>query len=699
MHKIIMNNIKKTLKDIKKKGVKNFIEENYKRVHNDFKYYYFYKKFLLIFILFLTLDFTISTIKYLENNHKYVDFNKNFQNKKYDIYKNLLTDEHRLNLINIDKLKKISKIDKIIFQYENPYTIRGIVKVKDNVILPTTKMPVMSFVMNVEPKLIKDNINYEWDKFHKIDKYFLQKPKEFHLIILPYVSKHILTILFILVIIYLVSMQTGGLFTKKYNIVRPEDITDDLNDLVGINNIKEEILQLKDIIQNMSKYKSIGINKTFNIMFSGPAGTGKTKVASSLAKELNVPMIIGTGNVETGFVNGGASIIKEIFNNGKIEAFNNPSKTAIIFLDEAQILLAKRGVKNSQSSKWDDDTANELLAQLDGVNTTNDVNLIFIAASNFDEGNMEIDEAMERRFKKKIYFNLPIKEEREELLNLLLSKIDLSYKESNIDTKYLSEITAKLSFAKIETIVEEASLLAIRKNEKISTKLLTEAFQRIVVGETDRKLTNKNEKARKTIIYHELGHFFTQFDNIKNEISNSPSDKLDSDIIQKIKEEMNFLKISTESIAKYNALGFVLSSEDNVLLKTKKDYENDIVSLYGGVAAEVHFLNNDNNNTDNITSGSFNDIEKISKILYKMVYELGMYSNRKINMTILKIDNDENNKNLIDVKSEELFQKSLSIVKDYENIIEYFYHILEKEWTLDKGQMFYYINEYYKNVS
>lgn len=663
------------------------------------------KVFIIITILFY-IDFTIFSI---HNMYKFIEYKVEIQ--EWENFKKLekmsVSDsekksndkmEELLSNFNSDKIIPFEKIfdneillsntKKIELHTNESFYVYGVVYFSNGEKYRTTSRPISSLINNIEKKINEAGIEYTWgtEAEFKNKKNIKQKP-EFVLeefLILPFISQHFFMFAILLVLLYSIEKQGGFNFNKKFELIFPEDVKGSEDELIGMEDIKNDIFQLKDLIYNKSKYADFGIDKTFNILFSGPPGTGKTVLASLLAKSLNIPMIIGTGNVETGYVAGGANTLKELFKNAKLVAEKHPSNSCIVFLDEAQVLLRKRG---QSREKWSDDSANELLALLDGVKTNSEVNLIFIAASNFDDSNMEMDDAMERRFKKKIFFRLPNKEERKLIFEFYLSKIKEENKSKDINTHYLSEITSRLSPAKIQTIIEESSLLAIRTNELITTQTIVKSFERITVGETTRKTTDKQQEVRRTIILHELGHFIADFDN-----KLSKNDTFD---LNKIKSDMSILKISSESISKYNALGYVLNSEEDVSIYTKRGLEEEIISLYGGLAAEVHFLNNDSLNTDNITTGSYNDIEKVSKILKKMVIELGMYSSSKINLNILGLKDDNNNLTLINKISENLFNESLEKVKKHEELILFLYKVLEEKWVLTKEELFKEIEDFY----
>jgi len=561
------------------------------------------------------------------------------------------------------------------------------------------KVNYVSFIRIYEPIFIKKNISYSWKE---------ESSKNIHKKLFPltsFIIDNIVRILLIILFIFLFEKQ--GLLgnQEKYEIVLPESIKGDFDDLVGMNEIKNEILVLSDLINNREKYKSFGIERTFNFLFSGPPGTGKTRISTLLAKKLEVPLIIGTGNVETGFINGGANVIKELFKKGAELAKKNKHKMAIIFLDEAQTLLVKRG---QSREKWADDSSNELLAQLDGVHSNKDIDIIFIAASNFDEKNHQFDEAMMRRFKKKIFFRLPNLEERRDIFYFYLEKVNKENIDfENLDLNSISEMTSGLSPALIETIVQEASLIAINSNDKINTKNLEKAFERIAIGNTDRKKTENQEKEKDIISKHELGHFVCEMQNCINTYEGYTTKSLKEDksniiflnkenidkYIPIFKENLKVLKISVESVSQINALGFVLNKTEEVKLHSLQYYENEIVSLYGGVASENVFSTDEGE----VTSGSFNDIEKISTIFNNIVNKLGMYSNSKLNLNLIdNIDTKEKNTKIILEQSDFLFSLSVFYVENYKDLIMFLQEELLEKYVLNLEEILFLIEKFYK---
>src|SRR6059058_285710 len=249
---------------------------------------------------------------------------------------------------------------------------------------------------------------------------------------------------------------------KSLRFIEPAQVHGSIDDLVGMDDIKTEVRQIKDQYDRRAAYAEYGINKPFNVMFSGPAGTGKTKLASYLAKELGLPILFhSAANLETGFVAGGSNTLGRIVNMAKRR------KRCIVFLDEAQDLFMKRGGHR----KFDDDTQNMLLAILDGVRSKNDAEIIWIVASNFNSESLPMDEAMLRRFQMKVDFRLPNKEERRSIIGHYLAQ-RADKVADDLDLRHLVEITEGRSPADLETIVNQAGINAVQAGEMIGTETL-----------------------------------------------------------------------------------------------------------------------------------------------------------------------------------------------------------------------------------
>jgi cell division protease FtsH len=450
-------------------------------------------------------------------------------------------------------------------------------------------------------------------------------------------------------------------------MITPDKLKGSLDDLIGMDDIKQEVLHLEDMIRNRDEYHSHNIDKPFNVMLTGPAGTGKTKLVGYLAKRLDIPMIQASGSaLESGYVGGGSKALNALYRKACAKG------RCIIFLDEAQSLFMPRG---RSEKKWEDDTANTLLGLLDGVKSDKGQGVIWVVASNFDDASTDMDEAMLRRFSVKINFRLPNKAERRELLRSFLSRKKEGLVDWNdLDLEQVAEITTNLSPALLESVVERASMLSIQEKKIINTDLMFRAFERATIGLTDRATTAEKHKQRERVALHELGHFFMQIDPYLRQ----------GLALAEVKAKSHLIKISTEAVSKIGALGYVLQSNDDMSLRTLEELERDVVGLYGGVAAEELFYG-----ARGISVGSQNDIEKVTKMLNLMVNRLSMYSRSKLDYTQLQHEGGaERTMRQVEEKSDELYNYTLSAIRDYKDVIESLKDTLLDQYVLSKDAVF-----------
>jgi cell division protease FtsH len=485
-----------------------------------------------------------------------------------------------------------------------------------------------------------------------------------------FLKRHALDITVLLFILYAIKFGIPGMGMNA-SVITPDKLKGSLDDLIGMDDIKQEVLHLEDMIRNRSEYQSHNIDKPFNVMLTGPAGTGKTKLVGYLAKRLNLPLIQASGSaLESGYVGGGSKALNALYRKACARG------SCIIFLDEAQTLFTPRG---RGEKKWEDDTANTLLGLLDGVKSDKGQGVIWVVASNFDEASSEMDEAMLRRFSVKINFRLPNKQERSELLRSFLSRKKEGLVDwQDLDLNQVAEMTANLSPALLETVVERASMISIQEKTIINTDLMFRAFERATIGLTDRATTAEKHKQRERVALHELGHFFMQIDPyLRAGMS-----------LEEVKEKSHLLKISTESVSKIGALGYVLQSGDDVSLRTLEELERDVIGLYGGVAAEELFYG-----ARGISVGSQNDIEKATRMLNLMVNRLSMYSRSKIDYTQLQQESGEHSVRQVEEKSDELYSYTLGAIRDYKAVIESLKDTLLDQYVLSKDAVFALLEE------
>ncbi len=400
--------------------------------------------------------------------------------------------------------------------------------------------------------------------------------------------------LFILAIVffgmsYLFSRVAGGkggpmkVGEHKANKVTDSKVTFD--DVVGLKEEKQELVEIIDFLKNPKKYNEMGAKVPNGVLLEGPPGTGKTLMAKAVAGEANVPFfsISGSDFIEM-FVGVGASRVRSLFKEAKKE------KAAIIFIDEIDAIGSRENAGAGGRNPEQEQTINALLVELDGF-ASEKGGIIIIGATNRAD---KLDKALLRpgRFDRKVMVGLPNLKEREAILNYHAAKRKIN---SEITFEELAKVTTGMSGAELEAVINEAAILTVRENRKqIEKGDLVEAVDRVQMGPA--KVSNKYSKRDKEIVsYHESGHAI-----IGLELENA----------------MQVQKITI--IPRRNAGGYVaFTPKDDEKFQTKRQLEEQIVGLLGGRAAEEIFLNE-------MTVGAHNDLERATAIARAMVTEYGM---------------------------------------------------------------------------
>ena len=552
---------------------------------------------------------------------------------------------------------------------------RYIFKFKDAPQLHVVKVPSTSHLSLEREVLLRNGIPYSiaTEDFLASHKAVLQDDGDGGLLrdAGALLKRHASDIVLVSLLLFVLKFGIPGMGPSA-TVITPDKLKGSMDDLIGMDDIKQEVLHLEDMIRNRSLYRSHGIDKPFNVMLTGPAGTGKTKLAGYLAKKLNVPLIQASASaLESGYIGGGSKALNALY--GKACARGS----CIIFLDEAQTLFMPRG---RGEKKWEDDTANTLLGLLDGVKSDQGAGVIWVVASNFDDATSPMDEAMLRRFSVKINFRLPNKAERSELLRTFLARKEEGCVDwARLDLGQIADMTANLSPALLESVVERASMIAIQDKAIIDTELMFRAFERTTIGLTDRATTAEKTLQRERVALHELGHFFMQID---------PYLRAGLTLAQ-VKEKSPLLKISTESVSRLGALGYVLSSGNDASLRTLEELEQDVIQLYGGVAAEELFYG-----ARGISVGSQNDIQKATSLLKLMVNQLSMYSRSKLDYS--QFDSESSGEHTLaqmETKSDELYSYTLAAIGDYKAIIASLKDTLLERYVLSKDAIFDLLDE------
>jgi cell division protease FtsH len=324
---------------------------------------------------------------------------------------------HSQNIAEITQLAvQKDRLDYLLVAKPLSESPRYVFKFKDAPQLHVVKVPSTSHLSLEREVLLKNAIPYSIAKDDYLASHkevMAEGDSSTTAEVIDFLKRHALDITVLLFIIYAMKFGIPGMGMSA-SIISPDKLKGSMDDLIGMEDIKQEVLHLEDMIRNRDEYQSHNIDKPFNVMLTGPAGTGKTKLVGYLAKRLNLPLIQASGSaLESGYVGGGSKALNALYRKACTKG------KCIIFLDEAQSLFMPRG---RSEKKWEDDTANTLLGLLDGVKSDKGQGVIWVVASNFDDASTEMDEAMLRRFSVKINFRLPNKAERRALLKSFLSR-------------------------------------------------------------------------------------------------------------------------------------------------------------------------------------------------------------------------------------------------------------------------------------
>jgi len=355
-------------------------------------------------------------------------------------------------------------------------------------------------------------------------------------------------------------------------------------DVAGVEEAKEELREVVEFLREPQKFIQLGARIPKGVLLVGPPGTGKTLMAKAVSGEAGVPFfsISGSEFVEM-FVGVGASRVRDLFDQAKRHS------PCIVFVDEIDAVGRQRGAGLGGSHDEREQTLNQMLVEMDGFDT--DTNVIIMAATNRPD---ILDPALLRpgRFDRRVVLDRPDVRGREAILKVHVKGKPL---EPDIDLTTLARATPGFVGADLENLVNEAAILAARRNRKsISQPEFEEAIERVIAGpERKSRLINPDEK--KIIAYHEAGHAV-----VMNSLP-------EHDSVQKI-----------TIIARGMAGGYTIAlpSEDRTMMPRKK-LVADMIGLLGGRAAEELVF-------DDITSGAGNDIERVTQIARQMVTRLGM---------------------------------------------------------------------------
>jgi cell division protease FtsH len=388
----------------------------------------------------------------------------------------------------------------------------------------------------------------------------------------------------------------GGPFSfgkSKAKKITFEEVDVVFDDVAGLENAKSELMEIVEYLKNPGKYTAIGAELPRGILLAGPPGTGKTLMARAMAGEAGVPFysISGSEFIEM-FVGVGASRVRDLFETAK------KSAPSLIFIDELDSIGRVRGTGVGGGHDEREQTLNQILSEIDGFSRHEPV--IVIAATNRPD---VLDPALIRpgRFDRQISLDLPQKKARQEILQVHMKKLAMA---ENIDVDLLAAATVGFSGADLKNLVNEAALLAAKKEKKqVEMEDFNESRDKIIMGV--RREERLSDEERKMVAYHEAGHALTAL-----------------------------LLPGTDPLRKVTIVprGRSLGATEQVPIEDrhnvgKKYLLNRIAVMMGGRAAEEEVFGD-------ITSGAGDDLKQATQTARRMVCQWGM--SKKVGLIVFR---------------------------------------------------------------
>ena len=453
-------------------------------------------------------------------------------------------------------------------------------------------------------------------------------------------------------------------FSKSRAKLSEDGGTKTFKDVAGLKEEKEEVQELIDFLKNPKKFTKMGARIPKGVLLVGPPGTGKTLLAKAVAGEAKVPFfyISGSDFVEL-FVGVGASRVRDMFKQAKQTA------PCLIFIDEIDAVGRERGTGVGGGHDEREQTLNQLLSEMDGFSENEGI--IIIAATNRPD---VLDPALLRpgRFDRQVTVGRPDVKEREEILKVHAKNKILA---PSVKLKAIAERTPGYSGADLENLLNEAALLAVRRDKnEITMDEIDEASDRVLMGpaKTSRKVTDYEKKI---VSYHEAGHAV-------------------SGIVLPNGEEVHKITIIPRGMA--GGYTQMLPKEERTLVYTKKELEEQIITLLSGRVSEEIFLGE-------ISTGASDDLKRATKIARSMVTEYGMSSlgavqlehrsesvflGRDYNQTKnfsdqVALEIDKEVRKIID----ECYKQAQEILKKHKNLVEVLAKVLSEKETLTKEEI------------
>lgn len=380
------------------------------------------------------------------------------------------------------------------------------------------------------------------------------------------------------------NMRGGAIGGKFVGVAAPGSAvqTVSFQDIGGQAGAKRELLEALDFINNVEKVKALGIRPLKGILLTGPPGTGKTLLAKAAAGYTNSVLLTAAGSEFIEMYAGvGAQRVRELFQRARDTARREKKSSSVIFIDEIEVLGGKRGSHSSHLEY--DQTLNQLLVEMDGINADDEIKVLVIGATNRSD---LMDPALLRpgRFDRVVNVDLPDREGRLAILQLHTRSKPMGA----VDLDKVAQDTFGFSGAHLESLTNEAAILAMREGVPcLEQRHLVEAIDKVILGEkADRK---PNPKERERVAVHEAGHA----------------------VVGELIKPGTVSSLTIRS--RGGALGFVRNTpEDDFYLYTKEVLEDQICGLLAGSVAEGLILGQR-------STGASNDFEKAMELARRLV--------------------------------------------------------------------------------
>jgi cell division protease FtsH len=397
-------------------------------------------------------------------------------------------------------------------------------------------------------------------------------------------------ILIVLLFIFLMRRAGGGVGglssigrskAKRYDASQTRTT---FEDVAGIEDAEQELVEIVDFLKNPDKYRRLGAAIPKGVLLSGPPGTGKTLLARAVAGEANVPFFsLSASEFVEMIVGVGASRVRDLFQQAKL------ASPAIIFIDELDAIGRARGSSSGLGGHDErEQTLNQILTEMDGF--TGSEGVIVLAATNRPE---ILDSALLRpgRFDRRVVVSPPDQVGRQQILEVHTRSVPL---DDGVDLSSLASTTAGMVGADLKNLVNEAALLAARReHERVTMADFTDALEKIILG-TERRLVLSQDERERTA-YHESGHALLG-------------------MLQPGADPVRKISI----VPRGSALGVTFQSPESDRYSYEKKYlKGRIMGMLGGRAAEELVY-------DEVTTGAANDLERVSQIARQMVGRWGM---------------------------------------------------------------------------